>query len=456
MELLGRETELASVDRAVQDARGGGARALGLFGEAGIGKSALLGALRERASDAGMLVLEGRAAEHGRSVPFGLVVDALDDYVATLHPRRVESVGPDLAAVLPSAAAARSGGVGGDGPAAGAAERFRYHRAVRALLELLGRERPVALVLDDLHWADEASVELVLHLLRRPPRAPHLLAFALRPQAPAPRLLDAARSAPAWEHVQPRPLTDDAARALVAELPDSALRDRVVREAGGNPLFLEELRRVARDPAEALPPTLMAAVGLEIGALPPSSRALIEGAAVAGDPFDPELAAAAALAAASPSRSTASSPPTSSVPPATGARSRSGIRSSSAPSTTPRRRRGGSPRTSAPPPRSRRAAPGPRRARTTSSATPARAIWRRSTCSPPRPRTPPTPRRRPRRAATPLRCASSRTTRSSSAQACWDRWRSSRPPPDGWRTRATRWTRCCGCSRPSPRRCASG
>jgi DNA-binding CsgD family transcriptional regulator len=296
MELLGRETELASVDRAVQDARGGGARALGLFGEAGIGKSALLGALRERASDAGMLVLEGRAAEHGRSVPFGLVVDALDDYVATLHPRRVESVGPDLAAVLPSAAAARSGGVGGDGPAAGAAERFRYHRAVRALLELLGRERPVALVLDDLHWADEASVELVLHLLRRPPRAPHLLAFALRPQAPAPRLLDAARSAPAWEHVQPRPLTDDAARALVAELPDSALRDRVVREAGGNPLFLEELRRVARDPAEALPPTLMAAVGLEIGALPPSSRALIEGAAVAGDPFDPELAAAAALA----------------------------------------------------------------------------------------------------------------------------------------------------------------
>jgi len=76
MELLGRETELASVDRAVLDARGGGARALGLFGEAGIGKSALLGALRERAQDAGMLVLDGRAAEHERSVPFGLVVDA--------------------------------------------------------------------------------------------------------------------------------------------------------------------------------------------------------------------------------------------------------------------------------------------------------------------------------------------------------------------------------------------
>jgi len=291
MELLGREMELASVDRAVQDARDGGARALGLFGEAGIGKSALLGAVRERAEGAGMLVLEGRAAEHERSVPFGLVVDALDDHVATLHPRRVESVGPDLAAVLP--AASHAGTSGANGPAAGAAERFRYHRAVRALLELLGRERPVALLLDDLHWADEASVELVLHLLRRPPRTPYLLAFALRPQEPAPRLLDAARSAPAWEHLRPGPLGDDAARAIVAELPDG-LRDRVVREAGGNPLFLEELRRVARDPADALPPTLIAAVTLELAGLPQASRRLIDGAAVAGDRFDPELAVAAA------------------------------------------------------------------------------------------------------------------------------------------------------------------
>src|ERR671915_1000373 len=179
MQLLGREKELASVTRAVGEARAGEPRALGLFGEAGIGKSALLGAARASALGAGMLVLEGRAAEHERSVPFGLVVDALDDHVATLHPRRVESVGPDLAAVLPSAATAAAPAA----PAAGAAERFRYHRAVRALLELLSRERPVALLLDDLHWADEASVELVLHLLRRPPRGPHLLAFALRPRA---------------------------------------------------------------------------------------------------------------------------------------------------------------------------------------------------------------------------------------------------------------------------------
>ena len=291
MQLVGRESELATTAHAVNDVKNGSSCALGIFGEAGIGKSALLIATRERADAAEMVVLQGRSAEHERDVPFGLAVDALDDHVAGLHPRRVESLGPDLGSVLPAAAA--------HGPAepaigASAAERFRYHRALRALIELLARERPVALLLDDLHWADDASVELVLHLLRRPPRAPHLLAFALRPIDPAPRLLDAARAAPAWTHLPLAPLDREASLSLVDELPDPDLRERVATEAAGNPLFLQELARAVRQPAGRLPPTLLAAVQLEVGALPPASRTLIEGAAVAGDPFDPELAAAAA------------------------------------------------------------------------------------------------------------------------------------------------------------------
>ena len=59
---------------------------------------------------------------------------------------------------------------------------------------MLARERPVALLLDDLHWADDASIELVLHLLRRPPRAPHLIVFALRPWIPPPAILAATRA----------------------------------------------------------------------------------------------------------------------------------------------------------------------------------------------------------------------------------------------------------------------
>ena len=75
---------------------------------------------------------------------------------------------------------------------------------------------------------------------------------------------------------------------------DPALRDRVARDARGNPLFLQELARAARDPSGPLPETLLAAIQLEVDTLPPASRALIDGAAVAGDPFDPELAPAAA------------------------------------------------------------------------------------------------------------------------------------------------------------------
>ena len=192
MDLVGRAAELDAGARAVDGARDGEARVLLVAGEAGIGKSALLAATGARARAAGLLVLEGRAAEHERDVPFGLVVDALDDHVAGLHPRRVGTVGPDLAAVLPAVRGAGAPPAAGDG-----SERFRYHRALRALLELLGRERPLALLLDDLHWADAASVELVLHLLRRPPRVPHLLAVATRPVDPAPRLLDAMRGASA-------------------------------------------------------------------------------------------------------------------------------------------------------------------------------------------------------------------------------------------------------------------
>jgi DNA-binding NarL/FixJ family response regulator len=293
IDLVGREAELAATRAAVAAAAGGESRVLALLGEAGIGKSALLGSLRAQAEEAGMLVLEGRAAEHERDLPFGLVVDAFDDHVATLHPRRLESLGADreaeLAAVLPAVARHADAA-----PDASPAERFRYHRALRALLELLARERPVALVLDDLHWADDASVELVLHLLRRPPRAPHLLAFALRLVEPAPRLLDALRGARGADHLALSPLPPEAARALVGEVGDEALRDRLVREAGGNPLYLQELARVAAEGADALPPTLVAAVQQEVAALPPASRTLLDGAAVAGDPFDPELAAAAA------------------------------------------------------------------------------------------------------------------------------------------------------------------
>src|SRR4051812_47263355 len=291
VKLTGRDRELEEAAGAIRDVRGGHSRVLGVLGEAGIGKTALLAAIAERASSERLRLLQGRGAEHEREVPFGLAGTVLDEPVAALEPGRVGALGPDLGAVLPSAQAICPP------PATapvGAEERFRYHRALRALLELLGRERPLALLLDDLHWADDASLELVLHLLRRPPGVPHLLVFAARPNGAAGRLLDAARHAPGFAELALDPLGDAAALDLLADVRDPSVRRRVAREATGNPLFLRELARAAGRPGTTLPRTLVAAVGAEISGLPALTRTLLEGAAVAGDPFDAELAAAAA------------------------------------------------------------------------------------------------------------------------------------------------------------------
>jgi DNA-binding CsgD family transcriptional regulator len=293
--LVGREAEQRALREAVDAAAAGGPAVVAVFGEAGIGKSALLRSLAERSAAAGLRVLAARAAEHERDVPFALAVELLDDAADTIGPSRFASLTSErqaeLAAVLPSLPTPAA-----DGTApVGAEERFRLHRALRALVELLARERPVALLLDDVHWADAASLELLLHLLRRPPRAPHLLAFALRGVDPAPRLHEALRTvAGAKVELTLGPIDRDAALALVAGVPDEAQRERIVTEAGGSPLFLHELARVGTADDGTLPPSILAAVRLEIAAQPPASRALLDGAAVAGDPFDPELAAAAA------------------------------------------------------------------------------------------------------------------------------------------------------------------
>ena len=292
-QLIGRDRELQTLEDALGSVRGGGTRAIGVFGEPGIGKTALLRETAARATAAGLLVLAGRAAEHERDLAFGLAVDALDDHISTLHVHQLEALGPvreaELAAVLPAVAQH----VAAAAPASGA-ERFRYHRALRALLELLAGERPLVLLLDDVHWADDASLELILHLIRRPPRAAHLLVFAGRRVGPALRLLDALRGAQGADHVVLRPLDDAAAGELLRTVGDDALRHRLMREAAGNPLFLEELALVAAEPDASLPSSLVAAVQQEVAALPAAARVLLEGAAVAGEPFDPELAARAA------------------------------------------------------------------------------------------------------------------------------------------------------------------
>src|SRR3954469_10907114 len=151
--LVGRASELGSLDRLLSRVGGGRSASLELVGEPGIGKTRLLAELAGRADALGYLVLAGRAGELELDLPFWVFVDALDEYVHGLDPRRLDTLDDDvraeLATVFPSLAGLATGR-----KTAIQHERYRSHRAVSVLLERLAQTRPVVLVLDDLHWAD--------------------------------------------------------------------------------------------------------------------------------------------------------------------------------------------------------------------------------------------------------------------------------------------------------------
>ena len=104
--LVGRDHELAELDVALDQLAAGEPWFVQISGEPGIGKSRLLAELCRRGEDRGYLVLEGRAAEFERDIPFGLIVDALNDYLASLEPAILRSLDDDalseIASILPS------------------------------------------------------------------------------------------------------------------------------------------------------------------------------------------------------------------------------------------------------------------------------------------------------------------------------------------------------------------
>ena len=180
---------------------------------------------------------------------------ALDEYVGSLDPNLFSTLDDDvqaeLAHVLPSLSALAAGRA-----VALQHERYRSHRAVRALLEHLAQTRPLVLVLDDFHWADSASVELLGALLRRPPAAAVLTAVALRPRQTPERLaaaLERAHRAAALTRIELGALTPDEARELLGERVDAAGAAVLYQECGGNPFYLEQLARSLERPGGTSP-----------------------------------------------------------------------------------------------------------------------------------------------------------------------------------------------------------
>ena len=148
--------------------------------------------------------------------------------------------------------------------------------AVRRLLETLARTQPVLLVLDDVHWAGAALLDLIDYLAERV-EAPLLVLCLARPEL----------ERPPGDVLELRPLRDDETRAIVAGTADldEGTRERIVGLAEGNALYAEQLAIFAAEGGEGLPPTLEAVLSGRLGRLDRLERTVLQRAAVVGRDF---------------------------------------------------------------------------------------------------------------------------------------------------------------------------
>jgi ATP/maltotriose-dependent transcriptional regulator MalT len=301
--LVGRQTELDLLERMLEEACAGSPQIVFVTGEPGIGKSSLLAELLRRAEQRGCLALRGSAAEFERDLPFGLIIDALDEYLESLAPSAFHSLGTETLAELGGVfPALRSLDPGSDEPTT-SAERHRAYHAARELMERLAVKQPLVLVLDDIHWADGASLELASHLFRRPPRARVVLAVALRrgqvDHATQAVMDSTLRGSESVHSIALGPLVPADAQVLTG-LADQAEAECVYRRSGGNPFYMLELTRGRSDRESSaddegdVPSAVVAAIVRELDGLSGPARRLAEAGAVAGDPFELDLALGAA------------------------------------------------------------------------------------------------------------------------------------------------------------------
>ncbi|MFG2000768.1 AAA family ATPase [Spirillospora sp. NPDC048911] len=317
MPLVGRQDVLHVLEEALDATAAGSFRFLSLIGEPGAGKTRLLGELSAAASARKLTPLSGRAAEFEQEMPFGAVVDALDDHLEDHVPDLAPTAAQLLATVFPAMSATLTGQpllgtapqppapVSGDANGVTHVARYQLYRTIRHLLEELAAPSGLVLILDDVHWADDATIELLDHLARHPPRASILIAVAYRPAQAAPRLAALVQVAVATgggDQIVVRPLTEAEVAQLLGPEVGRARCKELFEASGGNPFYLEALARsdepLAGGPRESdlgdLPPAVRAALQLELSGLSSAALRVAQGAAVAADEFSPLLAAAAA------------------------------------------------------------------------------------------------------------------------------------------------------------------
>ena len=299
-----RASEVATLDTAIGDLVGGDGRCIVVEGPAGIGKTRLLAAARDRARDAGVRVLRARGSELEHSAPFGIVHQLLD---VTVH----RATDAERSAWF-QGAASLAGPVFEVGRAAAApADLYPTLHGLYWLLASIVGDDPAVLICDDVQWADDPSLALLEFLTRRIEDVPLLLLLGSRPASQAGRPALAALTAdPEVTVLRPRTLSADAIEswtreALVGE-PEPAYLATCLQVTGGNPLLVSELlrdlasrglpptRQAATDLVDLAPDGVASVVLLRLAALSDDARRLAGAVSVLGDGTRPAHASALA------------------------------------------------------------------------------------------------------------------------------------------------------------------
>jgi predicted ATPase/class 3 adenylate cyclase len=300
--LVGRDRELAIMGAALAPVLLDFGTMLELVGDAGVGKSRLLDEFKTTAA-ADFARIGARCDEYESSTPYfvfrsllrplfpGELEGTPEENAETLR-ETVARAAPELLPWLPLVGLVLDVDVGSTREVDDlepAFRRARLHGVLEELLKVLLPGRTLVL-LEDVHWIDEASSELLRHLAATNTSRPWAICCTRRPGGEG---FVAATGVPpiAAMTIMLEPLQDDAAselvRALAGDALDHAAVAAIVSRAGGNPLFLNELVTTAGDEGtEELPDTVGAVVGSRIDRLDPADRALLRWASVLGVVFD--------------------------------------------------------------------------------------------------------------------------------------------------------------------------
>jgi DNA-binding SARP family transcriptional activator len=250
------------------------------IGEAGIGKSHLLGRVADCMLSAGGRVWTGRGFEPEASRPYGIWFDILRT-IARVQPR--EQLPSDLGLLLPELSTASDRG-----------DRSRLFDAVVELLRQVTSQRPAVIVLDDLQWIDEASSALLHYVARRMDAASGLLLICgarpgeLEDNAAASGVFRSlSREKRLWR-IELGPLSSEETVELI-RLVDSALDGaRIFVESEGNPLFTLELARAYSRGDTDPGPTIEGLIVGQLGGLSEQAREVLLWAAASGRAFTPD------------------------------------------------------------------------------------------------------------------------------------------------------------------------